>query len=558
MLPLPTPPALAAFSGAVLMVLIGIFGGSALALMLGAVVLIGLATALAFTLPVGARLRRDRLELAWWHTHAEPLATRGSVVAGARFDVRASLRHYGQSPLVLSDLVPAHGTALRCVRGAHGAIVLPGPSRSEFDLTFVAAAPGRLVLHGLSVMVHGPLHLFRAPLYFPIPLMIRALPRSAARTLPPQRPSASVAADRAGNARRRRPGGGSDLREIRELLPGDAFKTIAWKATAKAGRLMVREVESEVQETLYVILDISGSMRGGVLGDRKLDHGIELAAHLLREALERGDRAGAITVDGRIVAHAPAREGLPQMTAIHEVLLGATEIVDADLTEPDDEELTALVARYVRHQDGVDFRRGAAIDLEGLARHAASALASEQERRALLAPVPAESREGRILRRFCRARGIALRYRSETRGFAKTQGLAQALRMAAGGSRVPRSIATITDFDGVVQVDQLVPTIKMLRSRQHALSFIVPDAASLLPPPTSRLIADLQLVYGLAEKRRGDETRELLFKLGVPLSVSARRKPERLRSARDRSSMQPSPSDEGSALNMDPPARDAS
>jgi uncharacterized protein (DUF58 family) len=533
MLPLPTPPAFAAFCGAVAMVMIGIVAGSAAAVVLGGVVLLGLASALAFTLPVGARLRRDRLELAWWHTHGEPLATRGSVVAGARFDVRASLRHYGLRPLVLSDLVPAHGSALRCVRGAHGAIVLPGPSRSEFDLTFVAAAPGRLVLHGLSVMVHGPLHLFRAPLYFPIPLVIRALPRSAAQTLPVARPSASVAAERAGNARRRRPGGGNDLREIRELLPGDAFKTIAWKATAKAGRLMVREFESEVQETLYVILDISGSMRGGALGDRKLDHGIELAAFMLREALERGDRAGVISVDGRIVAHAPAREGLSQMAAIHEVLLGATEIVDADLTEPDEEELTALTARYIRHQDGVDFRRGTGVDLDGLVRHASAALAGEPERRALLAPVPPEDRRIRMVRRFCRARGISLRYRPETRGFAKTQGLAQALRMAAGGSRVPRAIVTITDFDGVVQPDQLLPTLRMLRARHHALSFMFPDAASLLPAPTSRLIADLHLTYGLAESRRGAETRSLLFKLGVPLLVSSRRRPDKLANAQD-------------------------
>src|SRR4051794_10475062 len=180
MLPLPTPTAIATFIGAALMILLGIVSGSALAVLLGAAALIGLATALAFTLPVGARLRRDRLELAWWHTQGESLVTRGSVVAGARFEVRASLRHHGARPLVLSDLVPAHGSALRCVRGARSAIVLPGHSRSEFELAFVAAAPGRLVLHGLSVMVHGPLQLFRAPLYFPIPLVMRALPRAAA------------------------------------------------------------------------------------------------------------------------------------------------------------------------------------------------------------------------------------------------------------------------------------------------------------------------------------------------------------------------------------------
>src|SRR5215471_11719964 len=126
----PTTNAFIAFIGACGMVALGIATNSALAIMLGAVVLLGLATAFGLTLPVGARLRRDRLELAWWHTHGEPLSTRGSVVAGARFEVRASLRHFGERPLVLSQLVPAHGSGLRCVRGMQGAVVLPGQSRS--------------------------------------------------------------------------------------------------------------------------------------------------------------------------------------------------------------------------------------------------------------------------------------------------------------------------------------------------------------------------------------------------------------------------------------------
>jgi uncharacterized protein (DUF58 family) len=523
MLPLPTPNALAAFVGACAMVAAGIAGNSAPAVMLGSAVLLGLAAVFAFTLPVGARLRRDRLELAWWPTHRGPVTTRGSVVAGARFEVQASLRHFGARPLVLSQLMPAHNSAVRCVRGAHGAVVLPGQSRSEFVLGFVAAAPGRLVLHGLSVMVHGPLDLFRAPLYFPIPLVVRALPRTTASVSTRVRGSASIASERSGQVLRRRPGGGTELRELRELVPGDAFKTIAWKASAKAGKLMVREVESEVQEILYVVLDISGTMRGGTLGDRKLDHGIELSASMLRHSLERGDQAGMITADGRVVAHAPAREGLAHMASLHEVLLGATEVIDPDLTEPDDDEVISLVARYVRHQDGLDFRTAAGFDIDGLTRHARTALTGEHELRHLSKPaIPSDPRV-QWLRRFCRARGIDLRYRPETRGSGKAVGLAQALRTAAGGSRVPRTIVVITDFDGISDPAILETTLRMLRARQHAVSFVVPDAQSLMRRPDSRLTADLQLVYGMSETRRASDMRNLLYKLGVPLTVSSRR-----------------------------------
>jgi uncharacterized protein (DUF58 family) len=290
---------------------------------------------------------------------------------------------------------------------------------------------------------------------------------------------------------------------------------------------MVREVESEVQEIVYVVLDISGTMRGGPLGDRKLDQGIETAAALLRQALERGDQAGVITADGRVVAHAPAREGLAHMAGLHEVLLGATEVIDADLTEPDDDEVISLVARYVRHQDGIDFRTATGFDLEGLTRHARAALAGEHELRHITKPaIPSDPRV-QWLRRFCRARGIDLRYRPETRGSGKAVGLAQALRTAAGGSRVPRTIVLISDFDGITDVSVLESTLRMLRARQHAVSCIVPDAQSLLARPDSRLVADLQLVYGFSEARRATDMRNLLYKLGVPLAVSSRRTPPR-------------------------------
>jgi hypothetical protein len=213
---------------------------------------------------------------------------------------------------------------------------------------------------------------------------------------------------------------------------------------------------------------------------------------------------------------------------LDEVLLAATEVIDADLTEPDDDEVTALVARYVRHQDGVDFRAGTGFDLDGLARHVQTTLASEHELR-LLAKVPGQPEQPQhdprvlALRRFCRARGIELRYRPESHGLGKAQGLAHALRTAAGGSRVPRTILVVTDFDGVSDPALLESTLRMLRTRQHAVSFLVPDAPSLLPRPDSRLVADLQLVYGLSETRRIAEMRNFLYKLGVPLAVSSRR-----------------------------------
>ncbi|HKP64337.1 MAG TPA: DUF58 domain-containing protein [Polyangiales bacterium] len=528
MVPLPTQTTVAAFVGALLMLLFGVAFSSAISVISGGVILVALASAFTLSLPLGARLRRERLELTWWHAHAETGAARGSVVSGVPFEVHVSLRHYGQRRLVLSELLPTHGNTVRCVRGGQADLILPPRTRSEFNLAFVAAGPGRVVLHGLSVAVQGPFDLFRAPLYFPIPLVIQALPHSMLELRTPLRSSVAVAVERAGLTQRRRRGGGSDLREIRELMPGDPFKSIAWKSSAKAGKWMVREVESEVQETLYLVLDIGGSMRGGEPGTRKLDHGIELSALLAQRALEDGDRVGLITVDTRVVAHAPAREGQRQMALIHEALLHATEIVDQDLTEPDDDEVTALAARYIRHQDGVDHRTKTGVDLDALARHAAAALSAEREHRSSTPDVVASDRVIKLLRRFCRARGIALRYRPEGRSFAKSSGLSKALKAAASNSRVPRSLLVITDFDGLFQPELLVATLRMLRAQQHVMTFVFPDARALGEQAPSHVVGDLQWVYGLAEERRLREAYALLGKLGIPLFVSSPREIRRV------------------------------
>ncbi len=530
MLPIPTSNAVATFAGAVAMAALGIVLQSAVAVMLGGSVILGIAAALALTTPIGARLRAERLELSWWLAHDNDNsahATRGSVVADVGFEIHASLRHHGARPFWLCDTLPALQSHVRCTRGAGAQILLQPGARTELRFGLVSAAAGRVVVHGLSVTVPGPFDLFRAPLYFPMPLSIKALPRSSVQTSPAQHSAARAAAEASGRHPRMRAGAGMDLREIRELQPGDPFKSIAWKASARTGKLMVRELESEVQETAYLVLDISGSMRAGPVGRRKLDHAIELAACVATEQLAHGDRVGLITVDGRVVAHVQAAEGFAQRSRIHEALLAATEIVDQDLTEPDDDEIIALVARYLRQQDGVDVATASGQDLDALVRHAANALSAEREPNAAHAQVLAGDRRMRILRRFCRARGLALRYRPQTRAFGKGAGLARALREAAGTGRVPRSILLISDFDGLVQPEAFHKTLRLLRTQFHLLRCVLPDARSFSPAADGGVRADLELVYGLGEERRIRETRVLLAKLGVPLLVSSARNPTR-------------------------------
>src|SRR5690606_25684888 len=122
-------------------------------------------------------------------------------------------------------------------------------------------------------------------------------------------------------------------------------------------------------------------MRGGEPGRRKIDFAVEAAAAEARRTLDAGDRIGLLTVDGRVLGHVAPNDGRPQMLRVFEALLDATEAVDEDLTDIDDDEVVAVVGRYVRQQDGVDFSRGSGKgwNVPMLVRHVEEALSGVED-----------------------------------------------------------------------------------------------------------------------------------------------------------------------------------
>jgi uncharacterized protein (DUF58 family) len=553
---MPTRAARVCFVAASTLVALGLGTMSAGLVALGGTALVGLGFALAATMPLGRRVRAQRLEFAWWLGHGEPDAAGGAVTPGAPFTVKCYVRHRGDAPLRLAHLQPllpeaAGMTGARVVdepeNADDGGLEVAPHARTEFSFRLVASAAGRVVLHGLAVRLRGPLSLFEVPLYFPNPLAVKVLPSAAAMQRGTARTVTGLPLERTGTTRLRRPGGGTELRELREMLPGDPFKSIAWRPSARAGKLLVREVEREVQETRMLVVDVSGTMRGGPPGQRKLDYAIEAAAAEARRALAAGDRVGVLTVDGRVLAYVSPGEGAPHAVRVYDALLSATEVVDADLTEVDDDEVVAIVGRYVRHQDGLDFSvpgRASGWDVGALVAHVGRALEAEAAKGgasrvrgnggsgigaaheprggALTGPrgeVQAPTPTGALLRRFCRARGLPLPYRPDPRDGSKAAGLGAALREAAGGTRQPRTLVTLTDFDGLGDPAPLVAAVELLRSHGHVVVFVALDARAFATPPRSELEARLWTVYGRGEERRLREARAMLGRLGAPVIV---------------------------------------
>ncbi|WP_456423060.1 DUF58 domain-containing protein [Thermococcus sp.] len=86
-----------------------------------------------------------------------------------------------------------------------------------------------------------------------------------------------------------------DLKDLREFLPGDDFKRIDWKATARIGELIVREFLREEDSPVYIVLDNTREMRKG-LRKSKVDYGSILALQLAT-ALASKFRVGFVIYD---------------------------------------------------------------------------------------------------------------------------------------------------------------------------------------------------------------------------------------------------------------------
>ncbi len=97
-----------------------------------------------------------------------------------------------------------------------------------------------------------------------------------------------------------RPGIGLTFAELRAYEPGDDVRHLDWNVTARQGRPFVRRFVEERALSLWLVVDVSASMRFGPERTTKADRAAQAAALLATAAIQNGDRAGLILVSDRI------------------------------------------------------------------------------------------------------------------------------------------------------------------------------------------------------------------------------------------------------------------
>ena len=129
----------------------------------------------------------------------------------------------------------------------------------------------------------------------------------------------------------RRIGHTQEFEQIKEYVPGDDFRTINWKATAKQNMLMVNQYQDERSQPVYSIIDTGRVMKMPFNGLKLLDYAINSTLAFSNIALKRHDKTGMLSFSKNIENFVPAVQKLTHLNHILEKLYNiSTEFSDSD------------------------------------------------------------------------------------------------------------------------------------------------------------------------------------------------------------------------------------
>ena len=83
-------------------------------------------------------------------------------------------------------------------------------------------------------------------------------------------------------------GSGLEFDDLRPYQYGDDVRTIEWKVSAKGHGTFVKTFKEDKEQSVYFLLDISGSQDIGQPGQKKIDQGKVIAGVLTLAAIFEG------------------------------------------------------------------------------------------------------------------------------------------------------------------------------------------------------------------------------------------------------------------------------
>ena len=352
---------------------------------------------------------------------------------------------------------------------------------------------------GFLIKIEACAGLMEVAVWHPFHFRIVVLPkRFVARRMAALRATRAAPRGHGGHSTPSRRGYGFEIRELRDHQPGDPFKHIAWRASARRGRLILREFESDLDLSTWIVLDVSPSMFWGKPGHARIDYALETAYNLSSTLLNQGHKAGLIAFDGDVRMCVRPAAGRRQLMRLTDHLLEVPHLVHEGRTETSDREVTARVARWFRAQEGLSLELGGSVvgddgsdialdvaRLLSVTRRRLTEFISRRPRPRPTLPIHAYSADPHqsLLRAFARHAGVALPMDPTPRPAAQEAGLTASLRAILGAHDGPHAIVIISDLYTAADLTTFTQIAMAARRRRHALMLLCPNDPAFDPQP---------------------------------------------------------------------------
>jgi uncharacterized protein (DUF58 family) len=475
----------------------------------GGALLLAVALGRATALLGVTRLRAAGFEMVWSQA---PRVRRGQ--RDQPIVLEGELRNRGDAPVRAVGVRPLASSMLE-VSVEPTTLDLPPGASAKVELTVVPKRVGRWGVHGLALEVRGTSFggeaLYEVPLLFANPVGVEVVPT----------PLALLSTTRRGRGRRgaedgRRvnlAGDHDEMRELRDHSPGDPFKRIAWKASAKRGRLLVRETERQERDVVWLIVDASVELWAGIPGSAPLDRVIDEVATVALRHVRRRERVGLIVAASRVRTWLAPGSGATHGIAIAGALASSASAVDADRSELDENGVARRVSEHARPLDPRGLRGVEKNDLDAL-----SARAEQLRSHAPFAPrIPfgATPRE-RTLRQYLAAFGIESPPRVDGEREKAEKTLLAVLKRLV--DEKPRASVIHVWAPPPSGTDAMAGAIASLRARKIALRWSLPPFEAgvgverVRRSPVADVVDEAVRTRARATRARGER---MLRKLGI-------------------------------------------
>lgn len=485
----------------------------------GSAILIGVALSRALTRVSVARARAAGFEMLWTTADSVQRLTRGHEMV-----LTAELRNRDTLPTHFRNLDVSHSPALSVSCFPRSGEVPPG-GRLTLRLHVRAHRVGYHGIHNITLQTIRAPGLYTVPLSFSNPFVVEVLPRAirlgAAGAIGGRTqmiaPSARVG---------RRKGDGAELREIREHRPGDPYRHIAWKASARRGKLLIIENEQEQSDVVWLVVDVSVDSASGIIGRAALDTAIDEATSTMEAHLGRGDQVGLVLVGTRILARILPGRGPRHAAKILSALSLNTHTADADRSDWDDGD---VARRVLEHAGSID---AAAAEIKVYEHERLAEAAIRIMRHAPVSPdAPwAHSTTGRILRQYLLAFGIQPPPRGTSDRHHAEREMAKVLRELTGSRRPPTLLYVFGRPPTFETPKQLIDALARIRKHRTEVRFVpVLESAAISSSESMESSLDVRtrLVQdALLHRQRiaSEDGIAQLSRLGVKLARPRRRR----------------------------------